>query len=166
MMGTRCGDLDPGVITYLLYEKGYTAPQIEALLSSQSGLLGVSGVSPDMKTLLEKGPTDPHAFQAIELFCYTARKFVGAMAAALGGLDLLVFTGGIGERAAPVRWMICSPLKGLGVELDPQKNDAGAPVISKDGRPCTVRVIPTDEDLMIARHTKRLLFGGREGDGK
>jgi acetate kinase len=163
MMGTRCGDLDPGVITYLMYEKGYTAAQLEALLGSQSGLLGVSGLSPDMKTLLDKGATDPHAFQAVELFCYVARKFIGAMAAALGGLDLLVFTGGIGERAAPVRWAICSPLEGLGVEVDPRKNDAGAPVISKSTSPCTVRVIPTDEDLMIARHTRALLFGGREG---
>jgi len=163
MMGTRCGDLDPGVVTYLLNEKGYTASQLETLLGGQSGLLGVSGVSPDMKTLLEKSDTDPHAFQAIELFCYTARKFIGAMTAVMGGIDHLVFTGGIGERAAPVRWLICSPLAGMGIVLDPALNDAGAEIISKEGSRCTVRVVPTNEDLVIARHTSALLYGGSGG---
>jgi len=100
----------------------------------------------------------------VELFCYTARKFIGALAAALGGLDSLVFTGGIGERAAPVRWMICRSLEHLGIRLDPHQNDADAAVISSNDSPCVVRVIPTNEDLMIARHTQRLLFPGSEGE--
>lgn len=166
MMGTRCGDLDPGVLIYLMYEKGLTASQLEALLSNHSGLLGVSGMSPDMKTLLERSAAEPHAAQAVELFCYTARKFIGSMAAALGGMDLLVFTGGIGEQAPAVRRMIAEGLSGFGIELDPQRNEAGGEVISKDLSPCTVRVVHTDEDLMIARHTASLLFGqGKGGKG-
>ncbi|MGA8282434.1 MAG: acetate/propionate family kinase, partial [Desulfobacterales bacterium] len=105
MMGTRSGDLDPGVLLYLMEEKGYDTRQLERLLNRRSGLIGVSGISSDMKTLLDKRSTEPHAAQAIELFCYTARKYIGALSAVLNGLDTLVFTGGIGERAAPVRWM-------------------------------------------------------------
>lgn len=159
MMGTRCGDLDPGVLLYLMDEKGYEARQLERLLHYRSGLLGVSGISPDMKTLLEKKDTEPHAAQAIELFCYIARKHIGALSATLGGLDTLVFTGGIGERAAPVRWMLCQGLGYLGLRLDPDKNEAHAPLISAEGSPCAVRIVRTNEDLMIARHTRRVLFG-------
>ena len=158
MMGTRSGDLDPGLLIYLMDEKGYDARQLERLLDRRSGLMGVSGVSSDMKTLLEKRESEPHAAQAVEMFCYQARKFIGALSAVLGGLDSLVFTGGIGERAAPVRWMICSGLQFLGIRLDPEKNDAHAGIISDKKSPCRVRVIPTDEDLMIARHTHALLF--------
>lgn len=164
MMGTRCGDLDPGILLYLMDEKGYDARQLERLLNQQSGLLGVSGISSDMKTLLDKRTTEPHAAQAIELFCYTARKYIGALSAVLGGLDTLVFTGGIGERAAPVRWMICHGLDYLGIRLDPKKNDVNAEIISINKSPCTVRVIPTNEDLMIARHTRELLLNGSQGD--
>lgn len=158
MMGTRSGDLDPGVLLYLMDEKGYDSRQLERLLHYRSGLLGISGISPDMKTLLEKKDSEPHAAQAIELFCYTARKHIGALSATLGGLDTLVFTGGIGERAAPVRWMLCQGLDYLGLRLDPQKNDAHADVISAENSPCTVRVVRTNEDLVIVRHTRKSLF--------
>jgi acetate kinase len=164
MMGTRCGDLDPGVLLYLMDEKGYDARQLEKLLYHRSGLIGVSGISSDMKTLLDQRTTEPHAAEAIELFCYTARKYIGALSAVLGGLDTLVFTGGIGERAAPVRWMICHGLNYLGVRLDPGDNDANAGIISTDNSLCSVRVIPTNEDLMIARHTRALLLKGSQGD--
>jgi acetate kinase len=162
MMGTRSGDLDPGVLLYLMDEKGYDARQLERLLNYRSGLLGVSGISSDMKTLLEKRATEPHAAQAVELFCYIARKHIGALTASIGGIDTMVFTGGIGERAAPVRWMICQGLDYLGIRLDPAKNDVQADIISIENSPCTVRVIHTNEDLMIARHTRNLLFGERE----
>ncbi len=159
MMGTRCGDLDPGILLYLMDEKGYDARQLERLLHHRSGLLGVSGISPDMKTLLEKKDSEPHAAQAIELFCYTARKHIGALSATLDGLDTLVFTGGIGERAPFVREKICQGLGYLGLRLDPDKNEAHVPLISAPDSPCAVRVIRTNEDLMIARHTRRVLFG-------
>ncbi len=158
MMGTRCGDMDPGILLYLMDEKGYDPRQLEKLLNQRSGLIGVSGISSDMKTLLEKRATEPHAAEAIALFCYTARKYIGALSAVLGGLDTLVFTGGIGERAAPVRWMICHGLDYLGIGLDPGRNDAHDAVISADKSACTVRVIPTNEDLMIVRHTRAVLL--------
>jgi acetate kinase len=164
MMGTRCGDLDPGILLYLMDEKGYDARQLERLLNQRSGLIGVSGISSDMKTLMDQCTTEPHAREAIELFCYTARKYIGTLSAVLGGLDTLVFTGGIGERAAPVRWMICHGLDYLGIRLDPMNNDANAGIISTNNSHCTVRVIPTNEDLMIARHTRELLLKGRQGD--
>jgi acetate kinase len=158
MMGTRSGDLDPGVLIHLMQAKGYNAGQLDALVNHQAGLLGVSGLSPDMKTLLEQREREPHAAQAVELFCYQLRKHIGALAAVLGGLDTLVFTGGIGERAAPVRWEVCRGLAYLGIALDQEKNAMHAEVISTSGSDCTVRVIATNEDLMIARHTRTLLF--------
>jgi acetate kinase len=158
MMGTRSGDLDPGVLVYLINEKGYDADGIERLVNRQAGLLGVSGISPDMKTLLEKRKSDPYADQAVEMFCYQIRKQTGALAAALGGLDMLVFTGGIGEKAAPVRQSICKGLSHLGVSLDPALNEAHAGSISTPESPCTVKVVPTNEDLIIARHTRRILM--------
>src|SRR5919109_1352413 len=162
MMGTRSGDLDPGVLIHLMHDKGYDAGQLDELVNHQAGLLGVSGLSPDMKTLLEQRPREPHAAQAVELFCYQLRKQIGALTAVLGGLDTLVFTGGIGERAAPVRWETCRGLAYLGIDLDPQQNAAHAGVISTPQSACTVRVIPTNEDLMIARHTRALLFSTAE----
>jgi acetate kinase len=156
MMGTRSGDLDPGVLLYLL-RRGMTAGQMETLLDRQSGLLGVSGLTSDMRTLLEQGKTNPQAAKAVEMFCYQVRKFVGAFAAVLGGLDTLVFTGGIGERGAQVRAAICCGLEHLGVLLDAEKNARHAQVISAGNSKCTVRVVETDEDLMIARHTLRLV---------
>ena len=112
------------------------------------------------RALLERRAADPRAAQAVEMFCYHVRKHVGALAAVLGGLDTLVFTGGIGEHAAPVRWEACQGLAHLGVRLDRARNEAHAPVISASAGTCTVRVVPTDEDLMIARHTRAVLGGG------
>jgi acetate kinase len=155
MMGTRTGDIDPGVLTYLIREDGMSVDDLENLVSKQSGLLGVSGKSPDMRTLLASEHNDPHAAEAIDLFCYQAKKWIGALAAALGGLDTLIFSGGIGEHAPPVRARICDGLQFLGVQLDEARNTANAPVISIDGSPATVRVIPTDEEVMIAKAVNR-----------
>jgi acetate kinase len=158
MMGTRSGDLDPGLVLYLL-RSGDDAQTLEKLLDHQSGLLGVSGLSADMKTLLEKRSSNPHADQAVTMFCRSVRKFLGAFAVVLGGLDTLVFTGGIGERAAPVREEICRDLEFLGVTLDAAQNENHTTIISTPESKCTVRVIPTNEDLMIARHTSKVAFG-------
>lgn len=157
VMGTRSGDLDPGVLVYLMNEKGYTGQQIQRLVNLQSGLLALSGTSPDMETLLSRRQVDPHAALAIDMFCYHARKHIGAMAAVLGGLDTLVFTGGIGEHAAPVRWTVCRGLDHLGIRLDEGRNETHSDPISAPGSACTVRIIPTNEDATIARHTFRLL---------
>jgi acetate kinase len=158
-MGTRSGDLDPGVLFYLMTARGYDARRLAQLVDEEAGLLGVSGISSDMKTLLQRRDHEPDAALAVAIFCYQVRKQIGAFAAVLGGLDMLVFTGGIGERAAPVRWAACQGLEHLGIRLDPQRNDAHASSVGMPGSPCSVRVIPTDEDLMIARHTRRLLCG-------
>jgi acetate kinase len=158
MMGTRTGDLDPGVLLYLMREKHYEHAALEKLLDHESGLLGVSGVSSDMKVLLGK-PGEAPAREAIELFCYLVRKQIGAFAAVLGGLDTLVFTGGIGEHAAPVRAEICQGLEYLGMRVNPGKNNRQEAVISASASACTVRVIATNEELMIGRHTQRLVIG-------
>ena len=160
MMGTRPGDLDPGILLYLLIERGMTPDTLNELINRQAGLLGASGISEDMHDLLERGSSDGHAAEAIALFCYQARKYLGALAAALGGLDTFVFTGGIGEHAAAIRLRVCEGLEFLGIRLDPDRNKAHAPVISRDDSSVTVRVIHTDEDLMIARHTMDLLDKG------
>ncbi len=157
MMGTRTGDLDPGVLVHLAGQKGYDAARLERLVNAEAGLLGVSGRAADMKTLLEARAHDPDAALAVDLYCHHLRRHVGALAAVLGGLDALVFTGGIGERAAPVRRDACLGLGHLGVEVDDARNDAHADVISPDGSRCTVRVVPTDEQLVIARHTRDLV---------
>jgi len=157
MMSTRSGDLDPGVLLYLL-RAGYSSEQIETMINHRSGLLGVSNSSSDMKTLLENRATDPLADEAIRMFCHGVRKFIGAYAAVLGGLDTLVFTGGIGEHAAPVREEICQGLEFLGIQIDRKQNAKNAPVISTPASRCSVRVIPTDVDLMIARHTAKKFF--------
>lgn len=157
MMGTRSGDLDPGILLYLMKVKGYGITQIDNLVNHQSGLLGVSMISSDMKTLLDKRKSDLNADQAVEMFCYQVRKHIGALTAVLGGIDTLIFTGGIGENASPVRLGICQGLEHLGIYLDPDKNEIHADIISLRGSPCTVRVIPTNEDLIIARHTLKLI---------
>jgi acetate kinase len=157
MMGTRSGDLDPGVLLHLM-NHGYSVDRLEAILNHQSGMIGVSGQTSEMKVLLEKRPTDPAAAMAVEMFCYQVRKFIGAFAAVLGGLDTLVFTGGIGERAAAVRAEICRGLEHLGIGLDATANGGNAQVISAGASRCVVRVLETDEDLMIARHTRRIAF--------
>ena len=163
VMGTRTGDLDPGVLLYLMREKGYDAWRLEQLVGTESGLLGISGITSDMKTLLARRAMDPRAAEAIAAFCYSVRKHIGALAAVLGGVDTLVFTGGIGERAAPIRWEICQGLEHLGVQLDSRQNAGNATTISAPNRACTVRVIPTNEDLMLARHTWATLRAFREG---
>lgn len=163
MMSTRSGDLDPGVLLHLLDGYRMAPADVGELVNRRSGLLGVSGTSGDMRDLLAREAEDQHAAEAIELFCYGASKAIGALAAALGGLDTLVFAGGIGEHAAPIRERICAPLAFLGVRLDAERNRNHAPVISPDGGPATVRVIPTDEDIVIARHTIEL-SRGRQAD--
>jgi acetate kinase len=151
MMGTRAGSLDPGVVLYLLNELNMDARAIERLLYHQSGLLGVSGVSSDMRTLLSSD--DPRSAFAIELFCYRIRRELGSLAAALGGIDAIVFTGGIGEHAGSIRERICQDAQWLGVTLDEQSNAAGGPRISGEFSRVSAWVIPTDEESMIARHT-------------
>lgn len=162
VMGTRSGDIDPGALIYLIEERKMTPRAVNTLINRQSGLLGVSGASEDMKDLLEREAADSRAAEAIELFCYRAKKYLGAYMAALGGLDLLVFTGGIGEHAAAIRERICAGLEFSGIRIDSARNRANAPVISTDESQIKVRVIKTDEDLMIARHTARLI---RTADG-
>src|SRR5262249_43323752 len=157
VMSSRSGDLDPGVLLFLLESCGLEPSALSQLLNKESGLLGVSGTSADMEDLLERETDDPRAAEAVALFCYQARKFLGALAAALGGLDTLVFTAGIGEHAAPIRARICEGLEFLGLHLDAARNAAHAPIISSDTSRVAARVIPTDEDLMIARHTRRLI---------
>lgn len=158
VMGTRCGDLDPGVLLYLLVEQKLSADQLRRLVNHESGLLGLSGISADMRELLAR-QEDPAAAEAVTIFCYSARKFIGALAAALGGLDTLVFTAGIGERSAPIRERICAELGWLGIELDRGRNEANDEVISSAGSRVVVRVMKTNEELMIARHTQRVLGG-------
>jgi acetate kinase len=157
VMGTRCGDLDPGVLLHLLRAQGMTPAALDELLHRHSGLLGVSGTSSDMRDLLAREASDRRAAEAVQLFCYRAKQYVGAYAAVLGGLDTLVFTGGIGENAPAVRERICAGLEFLGLQIDLQRNAANDAVVSRDGSPVRVRMIRTDEERMIARHTHRLL---------
>jgi acetate kinase len=154
-MGTRCGSIDPGVLLYLMDHHNMDARALEQLLYHQSGLLGVSGISNDMRTLLASN--DPHAQEAIELFVYRAGRHIGSLAAALGGLDALVFTGGIGEHSAAIRAKVCHQAKWLGLELDDAANEAAAGRISKLDSGLSAWIVPTDENLMIARHTQRLV---------
>jgi acetate kinase len=154
-MGTRCGSIDPGVILYLMDQRGMDARAIEKLIYNQSGLLGVSGISSDMRTLLASD--EPRAKLAVDLYLYRIRRELGSLAAALGGLDAIVFTGGIGENAAVVRERACRDAAWLGVEFDPAANAKGGPCISARGSGVSAWVIPTNEELMIARHTRALL---------
>jgi acetate kinase len=157
VMGTRSGDLDPSVPLFLLEERGLSPTEVGDLVNKQAGLLGVSETSADMRDLLGREVYDERAAEAVALFCYQAKKFLGALAAALGGLDALVFTGGIGEHSATVRERICEGLEFLGIQLDTDRNAAHAPNISTDDAAVIVRIVPTDEDLMVARHTRRLI---------
>jgi acetate kinase len=154
-MGTRCGSIDPGVILYLMDERKMDARAIEKLIYNQSGLLGVSGISSDMRALLESD--DPRARLAIDLYCYRIRRELGSLAAALGGLDAIVFTAGIGENSAAIRERVCRDASWLGVELDAAANAKGGPRISTAGSRVAAWVIPTNEELMIARHTRRVV---------
>ena len=154
-MGTRCGAIDPGVLLYLMDQHGMGPRDLERLLYEQSGLLGVSGISSDMRTLLES--TDARAIEAVDLFVYRIGREMGSLAAAVGGLDSIVFTGGIGENAAAIRARVCRDAAWLGLELDEEANAHGGPQISQAGSPVTGWVIPTNEELMIALHTQRVL---------
>ncbi|MDD9733727.1 acetate/propionate family kinase [Mameliella sp. AT18] len=148
-MGTRSGQLDPGVVLYLMDSEGMNAAEISELLYRHSGLLGLSGISSDMRTLLASD--DPRAREAVDYFCFRIRRELGGLAAALEGLDAVVFTGGIGENAAPVRAQVCRGLHWIGIELDEARNAANETVISSDMSRVRVLVIPTNEELVIAR---------------
>ena len=156
IMGTRSGDFDPGIVLYLLKEKKMPAGELSMLLNHRSGLKGISGISPDMLVLLEKEKTNPHAKEAIAMYCYSARKFIGSLSASLEGLNCLVFTGGIGENSAAIRSRICNGLKFLGIKIDNSRNTRHKEVISSSKSSVTVRVIRTNEALIIAKHTFRL----------
>jgi len=154
-MSTRSGDLDPGLVGYLARTEEMSAEQFHQMVNSASGLLGVSETSSDMRDLLDREARDVRAAEAVALFCYQAKKWIGSFAAALGGLDTLVFAGGIGENSPLVRARICEGLSFLGVDLNESRNTAAAEVISADTSRVTVRVIRTDEELMIARSVLR-----------
>lgn len=159
VMGTRCGDIDPEVPLYLATERAMTPASIRNLLGRESGLLGVSGISADVRDLLAAEGTDPHAAEALDSFCYSVRKGIAAMTAATGGLDALVFTAGIGTHSPAIRARISTGLEYLGIYIDPVRNASNSAIISPDGVKVTVRVIPTNEELLIARQTVRLEYG-------
>lgn len=157
VMATRSGDLDPGAVLYLLGHEKISAKELDSLLNKESGLLGVSGTSGNMKILVDNRKNDARAAEAVDLFCYRVKKYVGAYAAVLGGLDLLAFTGGIGENSFVIREKICDGLDFLGVRLDGPSNQANADLISLSQSHVKVRVVKTNEDLMIARHVQSTL---------
>jgi acetate kinase len=163
-MGTRCGEIDPGVVLYLQQDKGLSAAEVYDLLYRKSGLLGLSGVSHDMRLLEASG--HPHARQAIDYFVYRARRELGAMAAVLGGIDLVAFTGGIGENSATIRARICSGMDWLGIRLDEAANRSGATAIAARESAVAVYVVATDEERVIARHTHALLERCGAGSGR
>jgi acetate kinase len=154
-MGTRCGNLDPGVVLYLMQELHMDAQAIEKLIYQESGLLGVSGISSDMRTL--EASADPHAKAAIDLFVYRIGRELGSLAAALGGLDAIVFTAGIGEHSVSLRERVCRDAAWLGIELDASANAGAGPRISTPASRTAAWVVPTNEELMIARHTQSVL---------
>ncbi len=162
VMGTRVGDIDPGLLVHWL-QRGHDAAALDALVNKQSGLLGVSGTTADVRDLMARRDHDPRAALAIDVFTWSARKWIGAMAATLGGIETLVFTGGIGEHAAVVRAEIARGLEHLGVRIDDARNARSEPIVSADGSPCTVRVVQTDEERMIARHTWRIVGEKKQG---
>jgi acetate kinase len=157
VMSTRTGDIDPGLPAFLARTAGVTAEQFDAIINHQSGLLGVSETSPDVRDLLARRDGDVRADEAIDLFVYSVKKAVGALAAALGGLDVLVFSGGIGEHAPEIRAGVCEGLEFIGIALDGPRNAAGDALISADGARVQIRVIATDEESMMAREAARLL---------
>jgi acetate kinase len=166
MMGTRSGDIDPSVLPFLADKEGISAHDVERLLNKQSGLLGVSGLTSDMRELLaeELEHQDRRVTLAIDMFCQRVRRYIGAYVAELGGADAVVFTGGIGENSPEIRARICQGLGCLGLELDPARNaahvDGRTGSIAKEGSPLDVWVIPTDEELLIARDTVRVVEQG------
>ncbi|HEX8141514.1 MAG TPA: acetate kinase [Pyrinomonadaceae bacterium] len=165
VMGTRAGDIDPAIIDFIMAKEGLTSQEAETLLNKQSGLLGISGLTNDMRELLDEAHEndDRRARLAIAIFCYRARKYIGAYLAAMGGADAIIFTGGIGENSAEVRAAICRGLEWMGLELDAERNGAHTGgregLISRDGARLAAYVIPTDEELLIARDTVRCVHG-------
>lgn len=165
VMGTRSGDLDPAIVDFVAAKEGLSAHDVETLLNKQSGLLGISGLTNDMRELLAEARenNDRRARLAIEIFCYRARKYIGAFLAAVGGAEAIVFTGGIGENSAEIRTMICSGLEWMGVVLDEERNvthyGGQEGIITRDDSPVAAYVIPTDEELLIARDTVRCVRG-------
>lgn len=157
VMGTRSGDLDPGVLVYLMREKNYDAAMLEAMVNRRSGLLGISGVDSDMRRLHQEAPTNAEARFAIDMFCYSVRKQVAAMIAVLDGVELIVFTGGIGENDANVRAAICAGLSWIGIRLDDARNRSASNPISNSSSRCQVLVLTSQEDEQIARHTRALI---------
>jgi acetate kinase len=164
VMGTRSGDVDPAILSLIAAKEGLSSHEVETLLNKQSGLLGVSGLTNDMRTLLSEiaEHDDRRARLAVQIFCYRARKYIGAYLAAMGGADAIIFTGGIGENSPDVRAGICQGLEWMGLSLDADKNKNAIgreEVISTDGSRLAVYVIPTDEELLIARDTARVILG-------
>jgi acetate kinase len=160
VMSTRTGDLDPGVILFLMQQGHLNVDGLRDMVNKKSGLFGVSGLSDDMRDLIDAEAENPQAHLAVELFCYSARKHIGALTAVLGGLDMIVFTGGIGYYSSEIRERICSGLGFLGVRIDHEKNMNRAGIISQDTSPVVVRVMETNEELMIVRQTRSVLEGG------
>ncbi len=163
-MSTRSGDLDPGLLSYLSRTEGMTIEQFHTMVNRQSGLLGLSETSSDLRDLLANEANDPRAAEAVALFCYQAKKWVGSFAAALGGLDTLVFSAGTGENSAVIRSRICAGLEFLGISLDESRNTAGAAIISSEASRVTVRVIHTDEESQIARAVLQLQAEGQHAN--
>ena len=168
LMGTRCGDIDPSLVLHMMASGGETPSEMEALLTRKSGLYGISGLSADMRKLLEhRAKGDSRAALAIDVFCYRVRKYIGSYLTALGGADAIVFTGGIGENAAPVRAEVCANLERLGIHFDGPANEntvGREGMISHRDSPVEVWVIPTNEELLIARDTLRCLHGMPQPD--
>lgn len=162
VMSTRSGDLDPGLVAYLAQTEGMTPAQFQRMVNFESGLLGISETSSDMRDLQAQAKTDERAADAIAVFCYQARKWIGALTTALGGLDTIVFSGGIGENAPAIRAGICTGLEFLGLTLDEVRNGNNATVISADNSRVTARVIPTDEEWQIAHLVQGTVTGGRK----
>jgi acetate kinase len=164
VMGTRSGDLDPALVGFLARKESISAEEVERLLNTQSGLLGISGSSQDMRVLMERAATDERARLALDVFCYRAKKYVGAYLAAMGGAEAVVFSGGIGEGAPGIRQSICEGLENLGLELDPARNadmQGCGGRISREGSRLQAYVIPTDEGLMMAHLALRWYAASR-----
>jgi acetate kinase len=157
VMGTRTGDLDPGVLVYLMREEGMDADAIDDLVNRQSGMKGISCTSADVRDLLANEAHDPAAADALSVFCYQARKYLAALTGAMGGLDRVVFAGGIGENASAIRARICAGLEFLGIELDAARNDRGERTISRDNSRCAVHVLHTDEESVILESVRNVL---------
>lgn len=157
LMSTRSGDLDPGIVLHLIRERKMSVDDVDQLVNKQGGLQGLSGISSDMRELVRASRTHPEATEAIAVFCYQIRRFLGAYIAVLGGLDMLVFTGGIGEHTPEVREGVCTDLEALGIALDPDANRAGESIISERGSRVLVRVMRTNEEVMIARYTAKIV---------